>query len=501
MKVETSAVLENYGERIARLSIYEPLLALQRKQEKDNSGNLVDCFSLGFITLLFFFENMIIRNKETGVNELAEFFYEMNHGRIDLDIEGFRKLARKIIDTFRPPSGERNSKTFYNWENGQEETIYYSILKASRSDTKSNIQYYALDEEGLELIFATKEYFSEFQLSINQLLLRKQLEKGEFAGALRQIDEMRLSVENLRDRMIKIEQDINRNIVSEKTYKRYSELIEDINLRLTRENEEFEELESFVKDTKDTMEYEIRDEKDRRAYELIIKIDRELDRVHSEHRNLLRESIILKTTALEAAQESLYFMGIESFNFKQEITKKLISTPLPLMTSRQLIKPFMFLEVNESWSPISIFDEQRVECEEEVEEGYGFHQPVDEAVLNEYIEVTRHNFKKIMAVVLEALGEKNEITLDEIIDYMKLDHKDILDERVFYDFWLILHQRSPILIDDEDNHSGLHKDAIKLLVDRYKSIKVVEANKILEISNRFKIKNMILKLEEYGNGI
>ena len=247
---------------------------------------------------------------------------------------------------------------------------------------------------------------------------------------------MRLSVENLRDRMIKIEQDINRNIVSEKTYKRYSELIEDINLRLTRENEEFEELESFVKDTKDTMEYEIRDEKDRRAYELIIKIDRELDRVHSEHRNLLRESIILKTTALEAAQESLYFMGIESFNFKQEITKKLISTPLPLMTSRQLIKPFMFLEVNESWSPISIFDEQRVECEEEVEEGYGFHQPVDEAVLNEYIEVTRHNFKKIMAVVLEALGEKNEITLDEIIDYMKLDHKDILDERVFMIFGL-----------------------------------------------------------------
>ncbi|HAE92206.1 MAG TPA: replicative DNA helicase, partial [Tissierella sp.] len=120
---------------------------------------------------------MIIRNKEVGVNELAEFFYEINNYKIDLEIEGFRKIARNIIDVFRPPSGERNSKTFYNWENGQEETIYYSILKASKSNIKSNIQYYVLDEGGLELVFATKEYFSEFQLSISQLLLRNELEK------------------------------------------------------------------------------------------------------------------------------------------------------------------------------------------------------------------------------------------------------------------------------------------------------------------------------------
>ena len=384
MKVELSEVLENYGERIARLSIYEPLLELKRKREKDNSENTIDYFSLGFITLLFFFENMIIRNKEAGVNELAEFFYEMNNGKIDLDIKGFRKVARNIIDVFRPPSGERNSKTFYNWESGQEETIYYSILKANKSDIKSNTQYYTLDEDGLELVFATKEYFSEFQLSINQLLLRKQLEKGEFVGALRQIDEMRLSVENLKDRIYKIKHDINRNIVSEETYKRYSELVEDINIRLVRENEEFDELESFVKDTKNAIEYEIKDDKDKKAYELIIKIDKELDKVHSEHRKLLKESISLKITALEAAQESLYFMGLESFNFKQEITNRLISTPLPLESSRQLIKPFIFLGAHTSWSPISVFEEQRIWGDKEEERTYEFVEPIDEEVLNEY---------------------------------------------------------------------------------------------------------------------
>ena len=67
---------------------------------------------------------------------------------------------------------------------------------------KTNAQYYTLDDDGLELVFATKEFYSEFQLSINQLLLRKQLEKGEFKGALRQINEMRIDVESLEERIL-----------------------------------------------------------------------------------------------------------------------------------------------------------------------------------------------------------------------------------------------------------------------------------------------------------
>jgi len=44
-------------------------------------------------------------------------------------------------------------------------------------------KYYTLDEDGLELIFATKEFYTEFSLSISQLILRKQLEKGVTLGA------------------------------------------------------------------------------------------------------------------------------------------------------------------------------------------------------------------------------------------------------------------------------------------------------------------------------
>lgn len=502
MKVRPDEVLKNYRDRMYRLTIYEPLIELNGKRQRDNSGNIIDYSSLGFLTLLFFYENMIIRNKEVGVKELAEFFYEINNGKIDLDLEGFRKVVRNIIDVFRPPSGERKSKTFYNWETGQDETIYYSILKASKSDLKTNTQYYTLDEDGLELVFATREYYSEFQLSINQLLLRKQLEKGEFVGALRQIDEMRLAVENLKDRIFKIKHDINRNIVSEKTHKRYRELIEDINTRLVRENEEFDELESFVKDTKNAMEYEIKDEKDKKAYELIIEIDKELNKVHSEHRKLLKESISLKITALEAAQESLYFMGIESFNFKQEITLRLISTPLPLHSSRQLIKPFLSLGSYNSWSPRAVFTEQRIREDKDEERINEFKIPIDEEVYNEYKEITMQNFKKIMEIILEIMEDKKDIELYQVIEYMKGNYAYILDERSFYDFWIILHQASPITIaTEEDNHAGLFEEMTKLLIGKYKSLTVEESKGILDVNDRFKIKNMVLKLERDYHGI
>jgi len=62
----------------------------------------------------------------------------------------------------------------------------YSLNNKSRNDINGkNMQFYELDEDGLELIFSTREYFSEDQISISQMLLRKQLEKGEFVLAIK----------------------------------------------------------------------------------------------------------------------------------------------------------------------------------------------------------------------------------------------------------------------------------------------------------------------------
>ena len=447
---------------------------------------------------MFFFENMLLRNKKTGVKELATFLQELSKEEVELDYLGFEKVARTIIDTFRPPTGKRNSKVFYNWETRKEENVQYSILKADKADMETNTQYYTLDEQGLELIFATKEYFNEFQLSINQLVLRKQLEKGEFVGALRQIDEMSLDVKNLQDRIVRIKHEVNRNIVSNETYERYKNIIEDINNRLQRENEEFDELQAFVKETKEKIANDMSKNEDKKAYELIIQIDKELGEVHYNHRLLFKESIILKTSALESAQESLYYVGIDSFNFNQEITSRVFSSPIPLSETRTLIEPFMYLEKNKIWSPLTVFSQQRIENPDKEEKTQDFLTVTSDEEIKLDIKIQSKNFKLISSIILEAMSAKVEITLEEVIEYMKNNnHENILNYRPFYDFWIILHQKSPIIIElQEKQEELLFGQTYNVFASKGKRLFVEEIEGIINVTDRFQIRNMNFKLEE-----
>lgn len=499
MEINIGNVVENYRERIQRLALFDPLYALSRKGMKDDKGREVDYFSFGLLTLLFFFENMLVRNKKTGVKELAAFLQELSKDEITMDIIGFERVARTIIDTFRPPTGKRNSKSFFNWETKQEETVKYSILKAAKADLETNTQYYTLDEQGLELIFATKEYFNEFQLSINQLVLRKQLEKGEFSGALRQIDEMNLDVKNLQDRIIRIKHEVNRNIVSSETFERYKNIIEDINSRLERENEEFEELKTFVGETREKIANDLSKDEDRKAYELIIQIDKELGEVHYNHRLLFKDSIVLKTSALQAAQESLYYVGIDSFNFNQEITSRVFSSPIPLNETRTLIEPFLYLERNKVWSPLSVFSQQRIEKMDKQERIQDFLAVTSDEELKMDFKLQSNNYRIIAGIALIAMKDENQITLEEIVEYMKANNQgEILNHRSFYDFFIILHQKSPVTLEaQEDQEEGLLGQAYKLLAKKGKKLYVEELSNTLKVTERFEIKNMSFRLEEF----
>lgn len=496
MELDAKHVTRHYHERIQRLALFDPLYKLENKKSKDRRGNVIDYFGLGLITLLFFFENMLMRNKRVGAKELAMFLRELNEKEMDVADEDFDKIAREIIQVFRPPSGKRNSKTFYNWETRQEETVQYSILRASEFDVRTQAQYYVLDDQGLELVFATKEYFAEFHLSINQLLLRKQLEKGEFIGALRQIDEMRMDVQKLQDKIYRIKHEIQRNIISDETYERYKTVVEDIHLRLTRENGEFEELQGFVRETKERLGYEIQGEKEKRAYELILKIDAELGDVHYEHRRLLEESIILKTIALLAAHESLYYVGIDSFNFNEQITNRLFSLPLPLEASKRLMEPFLFLEQRKGWSPLTVFAKQRIERTEKEENSAAFLELLSEEKIKRNIEIQQKNYEQIMKIVLEAIGAKMAIDLEEVVCYMqKKSYAYILEYRSFYDFWLILHQRSPIELKDKtDGQVHVLDEALALIKDKGEWVQVIEHTGVVKVGERYLIKNMRFQL-------
>ncbi|MBU3803271.1 MAG: replicative DNA helicase, partial [Candidatus Cellulosilyticum pullistercoris] len=336
-------------------------------------------------------------------------------------------------------------------------------------------------------------YFSEFQISINQLLLRKQLEKGEFIGALRQVDEMDLSAENLTERLNKIKHEVSRSIVSEDTYARYKRLIEDINLRLTRENEEFEELQEFVRLTKDSLKYQLDNEKDKKAYELILKIDNRLEEVHHEHSKLLQESIVLRTHVLEAAQQALYYIGIDSFNFQQEVVDTLTGQPLPLYTSKTFMEPFLGVERVKVWNPLTVFQKQRLERPDAEEKGRAFVEGATKEELSKGRSRFSQYFKETINGILPLFETKSIQTLEEICTYLQATTPHLLEERLFYDMWMILHQKSPVDLTVLEEDSVLYgiKEALGGITNQ---IKVVEYEGMVQKVPRFEIKNMLVDL-------
>lgn len=493
---DVTDVTIGYRERMRRVALFDPLFELGRKQTKDEHGNPIDAKGLGMLTLLYFFEQKVMRNTKVGTKEVGVFLCSATKGAYRLSNEQWHDQSAQIIKLFRPATGKKREYWFEDWETEETDKIEYSILRANGYDAKENVQYYTLDEDGLELVFATKEFYSEFQLSINQLMLRKQLEKGEFQSALRQINEMFIDVEALEERIYRLRHEIQRSIVSEETFERYEQLIGDVHARLERENEEFDELRQFVIEARERMYEQDHQRKEPKTYGLILDIVKNLEHVHYSHSDLLNQILELKTQTLRAAQEALYHTGIDAFNFNQEIVLRLTSTPLPLDVMKGMVHPFLTILQTKTWSPFTIFSEQYTRENRESHDEKGFMQ-VDvggDDIRNDRL---RRWYGELMGRLIEAL-EEGEIKLSSFIALLQdKGETDILHKRFFYDFWMILHQRSPLRKEGAQTDTYipyLFDEALIVLGER--TLIVQEERSVLQVTKRYSIQEMTVKIKE-----
>lgn len=488
--MDVNEILNGYRDRYEKILLFEPLNKLAALQKKDAQQRSIDMRGLGLLTLLYFFEQKIMRNTKVGRRQLSEFLYEATSAHIELSLEQFHSLTATLIEAFRPGSGKVKTAEFFNWQTGQLETVSYQYLKASSFNVATNEQFYVLDEAGLELIFATKEFYSEFQLSISQLVLRKQLEKGEFKGALRQINEMRVAVESIEEQLSRIQQEIRRNIVSNDVFQRYEKIIEDISFRLKYENEEFQELEQFVQEAKERLYHKDTIDKARDAYNFVLTISFELEKVHAAHTKLLQKSIELQTTALQAAKEALYYIGVESFNFDQDVTARIISSPLPVSSVKALVVPFLQVHEEKQWSLLSIFDKQNIFAER-LEPEIPTLLTIDEQADSVKNEQMVQFYSAVLKLLLRSLTEQQTITLAEWLDEIKRDDKaaPLLQSRYVYDFFLLLHQRSPIEVQEQIDEEAYLWSTLYRILEGVTLI-VHELPELLHVNERFTIQNM-----------
>src|SRR5690625_8036386 len=116
-----------------------------------------------------------------------------------------------------------------------------------------------------------------------------------------------------------MENEIRRTIVSEETFDRYQRLLDETIERLEREDEEFKALQQFIRETRDLIHSGDIEEHEEKSRQLIVRIERELEAVHYEHAELISLTVNMRNTALTTSQYTLYYTGVLSFNFNQDI--------------------------------------------------------------------------------------------------------------------------------------------------------------------------------------
>lgn len=84
-------------------------------------------------------------------------------------------------------------------------------------------------------------------------------------------------------------------------------------------------------------------------------------------------------------------------------------------------------------------------------------------------------------------------------------YEHILDSRHFYEFWILLHQRAPLelqqLSSEAQEAEGLLGGVMEAFGRRARRLTVQEREQVLKVTDRYSIKDMELVLEVDNNVI
>jgi hypothetical protein len=124
-------------------------------------------------------------------------------------------------------------------------------------------------------------------------------------------------------------------------------------------------------------------------------------------------------------------MGVEAFNFKQDILLPIITKPLPLETLKGVLHPFFKLPQAQLWSPLSVLQEQNIREErgETVEDI--FLELDDEFVDSAEHRLLKEHFTSYLEVLLDLLDDGFSTTTNAFIQRLH-DTKQVGTQDVFF---------------------------------------------------------------------
>lgn len=455
-----SDCLKDFRGRIQSLA---PFIHLSRKLSGFQKYNDVDMVSIGFAVLLFILENMLIGREECSIDDIAGFLQTIlkRSYNINMTQEESREMAFYIRDSISGSGGEVLEFKFRNLENSRDESIPIKLIDTSYYEIKKSARY-KLTDQGMELLFKTREIYSEFRINITQMYLKQQIEKGVFSGALQTVNELNLQVRQLRERLENLLLNIRQNVLGI-DFEELKILFVRIKEQFESERREFHNIKRILKEQRENIEkisYNDLEKKELKSLEQIKTLTEKLNIATSEHDRLFNDKLDIVGEYLKTLELRLRQGVSEYIDFEKSIFDVLISKNKNYEPLQDILAPlFVNTARNKVFNPFKAFEPQRVKSEtEEEREKIDIEMQVEMKEKEEREEREKRDLKVIAyleAILLEAYHEGDSYLSCAIKRLDEQLYKSTSYDFDFYSLIVILHQHK--LIDFKDLEEVLSK--------------------------------------------
>ena len=445
--------LRDFSARVKSMSVFEPLWQLKSVRKYPE----YDLVSLGLAVLLYILDNMLMGRSECDHIGISKFLMELVRGHYNKELSGEEadQLTYTVLDQLRN-NGKPFEHTFEDLEKGGSETLRFHLIEIAAYQIGGKIKF-KLSQEGLDLLFKTREIYQELRVTIAQIYLRQQIERRVFDGALQAVDDLYLQVKKVYSSL----QDMRRAILRDVhtvSIDRYKQLVGRVQRQFQDEKRVFSELKELVRETEQDIRSHYLREKDLQALTQLMEIDRRLDIVVNEHTRLFSEKLDLSTVLEETMESHIAHAFSTKISFDRELVDGVIGSNASLETMRYLIHPLLKLKPPKYFNLIKVFEPNLVtrtveEQEEEAVTEYDPEEAMEQLRWEKALKELRDKRTRYyIEVCLSPLAKSTSYTLLEVLQAMEPAACDDLINRVdFYPFLVQLHQTGtlPMEVNEE----------------------------------------------------
>jgi hypothetical protein len=507
--------LADFDERLENVSVFYPIFRLQGAQKYPN----YDILTLGFSLLVYILDTMLKGREGCDSKELALFLKELvnfNYGET-LSEEEAGELTYYVLDILR--NGGRPYEIIYRNPYKRIDRKIKVVLIEIASYMPNEPVKYRLSTQGLDLMFKTREIYKELRITISQIYLKQQIEKGVFHEAIRTVDDLSLQVRDLKDRIRLFMERVFKNVL-DVGIEGYINLYDEAYEQIEKEHQVFNDIKNLLNNLYQSLQsidpLQITT-KERNDLEYVISLSKKLDNVINEHGELLKKRIDLGQKYFEA-MENQFASGFKTkIDFEREIVDEIVKGNAGYKKVIGILSPIFSLKQHKFFNIHKIFEEQHIDDSAEEEDESSLID-LDEAAVSaadrekELIKVKRENYRYYAEILLSYLKEKTEGRLSEILQGLTpQDYYKVINSFDFFSFLIILHQMKFVDFKGADyNERNINygeekgidlRDIIYRTRDRFEGLEDIDtlevrgSDEVINLENGFQVTDYIFRIK------